>query len=213
MKTNTSKRLRVRVAVFVAVALLALAADRASKLWALGALGDGRTVVAVPHLLSLTLVRNPGASLGLGSSVTWLISCLALAACVAMALLALRAVRLWWTVALALAFSGAMGNLIDRVVYADGFLNGKVVDFLNYGWSVGNVADIILFVAAVMVVALIFAQVPLGRRDLEDASGSAGGRCGDNGDSGDADDADAADTTETDADADVAIGQDGKAAR
>ena len=44
---------------------------------------------------------------------------------------------------------GALGNLIDRVMYADGFLDGKVVDFLNYGWSVGNVADIYLVVAGV----------------------------------------------------------------
>ena len=40
-------------------------------------------------------------------------------------------------------------------MYADGFLDGKVVDFLNYGWSVGNVADIYLVVAGVVLVILI----------------------------------------------------------
>ncbi|WEV72836.1 signal peptidase II [Bifidobacterium sp. ESL0790] len=170
MKANDAKRLRVRVAVFLAVALLALLVDRVTKIWAAHALGDGRTIVVIPRLLSLTLVHNPGASLGLGSSVTWLISCVAFVACLVMAYFALTTVSLWWTVGLGLGFAGAMGNLIDRVIYADGFVNGRVVDFLNYGWSVGNVADIILMVAAAIIIVLILAQVPFSRHDVEDGS-------------------------------------------
>ena len=66
-----------------------------------------------------------------------------------------------WTVALALAFSGAVGNLIDRVIHAEGLLDGKVVDFLDYGWSVGNVADVYLVVAGIGIALLIIANVPL----------------------------------------------------
>ena len=65
-----------------------------------------------------------------------------------------------WTVLFAFAFAGAFGNLIDRVIYAEGFLNGKVVDFIDYGWSVGNVADIFLTVAGVAIVAMILVNVP-----------------------------------------------------
>ena len=57
-------------------------------------------------------------------------------------------------------------NLIDRVVYADGFLNGKVVDFINYGWSVGNVADILLVGAGIAVVVLLVLGVPFSESDL-----------------------------------------------
>ncbi len=71
-----------------------------------------------------------------------------------------------WTVVFALAFAGALGNLIDRVMYAEGFLNGKVVDFLNYGWSVGNVADIFLMVAGVAAVVLLFVGEPFSQKDL-----------------------------------------------
>ena len=102
-------------------------------MWALSALADGRTIRVIPGLLSLTLVRNPGASLGMGSGMTWLISLLAMAACVALVVLAVRTISMKWTVLFAFAFAGAFGNLIDRVIYAEGFLNGKVVDFLNYG--------------------------------------------------------------------------------
>ena len=155
------ERLRARVAVFVSIAVVALAVDRISKLWALSALSGARSIQIIPGLLSFTLVRNPGASLGVGSSVTWLITVLAAVVSVALAVFAIRTTSMVWTVALSLAFSGAVGNLIDRVWYAEGFLNGKVIDFLNYGWSVGNVADIILVAAGVFIALLIIIGVPL----------------------------------------------------
>ncbi|WEV53420.1 signal peptidase II [Bifidobacterium sp. ESL0704] len=173
MKKVSPQRPRNRVAVFAIVALLALLADRLTKLWAQVALADGRTVVIIPRVLCLTLLRNPGASLGMGSSVTWLISCLAFVACVVLAYLSLTRTSLWWTAALTLAFAGAFGNLIDRVVFAHGFLNGSVVDFLNYGWSVGNVADIELAIAAVLIVLLLLANVPFGDQESDDGQDAA----------------------------------------
>ena len=163
-------RPRTRVAVFACVAVVALGIDQVTKLWAQTALSDGRTVPVIPPFLSLTLVHNPGASLGLGSSMTWVISLLAVAASIALIVLALRTSSMRWTLALALAFAGAFGNLIDRVAYADGFLNGKVVDFLNYGWSVGNVADIWLMLAGIGIVILIMMGTPFeGMADVVDA--------------------------------------------
>ena len=86
----------------------------------------------------------------------------------ALAVLAIRTISMKWTVVFALAFAGALGNLIDRVMYAEGFLNGKVVDFLNYGWSVGNVADIFLMVAGVAAVVLLFVGEPFSQKDLDE---------------------------------------------
>ena len=161
-------RLRIRVAVFACVALAALALDQSTKAWAQNNLADGHTIPVIPKLLSLTLIHNPGASLGLGSSRTWLISLLAAAACIMLVVLAIRTDSMRWTVAFALAFAGAAGNLYDRIAYADGFLNGKVVDFLNYGWSIGNVADIVLMVAGVFIVVLILRGVPFGKHALNE---------------------------------------------
>ena len=168
---NDQRRLRDRVAVFACIAIAAIAIDQLTKMWALSALADGRTIRVIPGLLSLTLVRNPGASLGMGSGMTWLISLLAMAACVALVVLAVRTISMKWTVLFAFAFAGAFGNLIDRVIYAEGFLNGKVVDFLNYGWSIGNVADIFLMLAGVAAVLLLFLGEPFSQKDLDEANG------------------------------------------
>lgn len=166
--TNDQRRLRTRVAVFACIAVVALVLDQISKAWAQSALADGQTVRVIPGILSFTLVHNPGASLGMGSNMTWLISLLAIVACVALAVLAIRTISMKWTVVFALAFAGALGNLIDRVMYAEGFLNGKVVDFLNYGWSVGNVADIFLMVAGVAAVALLLVGEPFSQKELDE---------------------------------------------
>ena len=153
------RRLRGRVAVFVALAAVSIALDQLTKALALARLGNGIRVALPGPLRGLRLVRNPGASLGLGSGSTWVISLIALAACLLIIVLALRTTSMVWTVVLSMAFSGAAGNLIDRVSYASGFLDGAVVDFLDYGWSVGNVADIYLTLAGVAVVVLIFCNV------------------------------------------------------
>lgn len=135
-------------------------------------MGDGRSYRVIDGVLSFTLVRNPGASLGLGSGFTWVISVLAMAACVVIVVLGLRTTSKAWAAALGCAFAGALGNLVDRVSYADGFLNGKVVDFINYGWSVGNVADIFLTIAGVGIVVMILLNVPFA--DVVDAGDGAG---------------------------------------
>lgn len=173
--TRQQGRLRLRVAVFACIAAVALALDQATKIWAQSALVAGRSIPVVPGLLSFTLVRNPGMSLGMLSSATWLISVLAIVASVALAVLALRTSSLRWTAVFSFAFAGAFGNLIDRVANADGFLNGAVVDFLDYGWSVGNVADIFLVGAGIAAVVLIAINEPFGPEatDVEGA-GAAG---------------------------------------
>lgn len=167
-----ARRPRLCVAVFVCVAAVALLLDQITKLWALSALRDGRSYRVIDGVLSFTLVRNPGASLGLGSGFTWVISVLAMAACVVIVVLGLRTTSKAWAAALGCAFAGALGNLVDRVSYADGFLNGKVVDFINYGWSVGNVADIFLTIAGVGIVVMILLNVPFA--DVMDAGDGAG---------------------------------------
>ena len=102
---NQQGRLRTRVAVFACVSAVALIADQLTKAWAMAALSDGQSIRVIPGLLSLTLVRNPGASLGMGSGATWVISLLAIVACVALVVLGIRTISTKWTVALSFALS------------------------------------------------------------------------------------------------------------
>ena len=168
------KRLRTRAAVFALVVIVGLVVDRLSKLWALSALQYGKQIVCIPNSLMLSLVRNGGASFGLGSGLTSFISIVAILACVAMLAAVRRTKSLQWTIVLSLAFSGAFGNLIDRAIYAEHFLDGKVVDFINYGWSVGNVADIILAVAGIWFVGLILFETPFKPGESDDESADEG---------------------------------------
>lgn len=154
------KRLRIRAAVFALVVIIGLVIDRVTKLWAFHGLASGKHIQLIHNVLSLSLVRNPGASFGLGSSATCGISILAIVACIAMLVAIRRTSSLQWTLALSFAFAGAFGNLIDRAMYAEHFLDGKVIDFINYGWSVGNVADIILAIAGVWFVILVIFEFP-----------------------------------------------------
>jgi signal peptidase II len=56
-------------------------------------------------------------------------------------------------VALSLVLGGAIGNLIDRVFRAPGFLHGAVIDFVDIGrWPTFNVADSAITIGAVLVV-------------------------------------------------------------
>lgn len=164
------KRLRTRVAVFALIVIVGLVVDRLSKLWALSALQYGKQIVCIPNSLMLSLVRNGGASFGLGSGLTSFISIVAILACVAMLAAVRRTKSLQWTIVLSLAFSGAFGNLIDRAIYSEHFLDGKVVDFINYGWSVGNVADIILAIAGIWFVGLILFETPFKPGESDDES-------------------------------------------
>ncbi|WP_300765761.1 signal peptidase II [uncultured Bifidobacterium sp.] len=179
MSHNLPRRPRVRAAVFACLSIVLLAVDQSTKIWAQQALAGGESIRIMPGL-SLTLVRNPGATLGLGSSRTWLISLVAILACVGIVVLATRTDSLVWTIALAMGFAGALGNLIDRIVHATGFMDGKVVDFLDYGWSVGNVADIALMGAGVLIVIMVVSGVPFTVSADADA-GRGGGQGEDQG--------------------------------
>lgn len=161
-----------RVAAFLLVLALCVIADRVTKLAALRYLADGRRVSVLGGVLGLKLLFNPGASLGMGSGATPAIAVLAFAACVLLCVAAWRTTSMAWTVALSLCCAGALGNLIDRVYYATGVLDGKVVDFIDYGWSIGNVADVELFIAAVVVVILVVRDVPFGAHKGDDAEDS-----------------------------------------
>ena len=133
----------------------------------------GRTVVLIPGWLQLHYITNDGMALSLLSGKRWFFVVIALVYLVFIVwAIAKKHIRkkteLWLIAAIT---GGAIGNLIDRVIYAEGFLNGKVVDFLNYGWSIGNVADIFLMLAGVAAVLLLFLGEPFSQKDLDEANG------------------------------------------
>ncbi len=132
------------------VGLLAVAADQATKWWALARLELGEQVPLLGRHFSLQLVWNQGAAFSFGTGATWVFTILAALVVVAIVVVLPRVRHTSTALALGLLAGGALGNLIDRLVQPPSFGSGHVVDFLNYnGWFVGNVADICIVVAAV----------------------------------------------------------------
>ncbi len=139
--------------LWVAVAVLLL--DQATKLIALAKLVLHESVALAPFL-NLTLVYNKGAAFGFLSSASgWqnlFFIGVALVACVVILYLLRRLGdndRLL-AVALMLVLGGAIGNLLDRLLY------GHVVDFVDvyyrgWHWPAFNVADSAITVGAILI--------------------------------------------------------------
>lgn len=105
------------------------------------------SIPIIEGFFSLTYVRNTGAAFGIfaGSAEIFRRPFLILVSVVAIGFIVVMLKRLrdsekWLVTALAFILGGAIGNLIDRVVY------GEVIDFLDcfwgsYHWPAFNVAD------------------------------------------------------------------------
>ena len=177
------------------IAALLILVDQLTKLWAVEALSGHARIPIIGDLLGLILVRNPGAAFSFATGQTWIFSIVALVVVVVVVRASRRLGSRAWTIALGLVLGGAVGNLIDRLVRAPGFLRGHVVDFIDYGGQfVGNVADIAIVGAAGVIMVLSILGINLdGTRAGKDgdrtdgtggpdgAAGSAGSADGDGG--------------------------------
>lgn len=132
-----------RIRTLAVVATLVVALDLATKLAVVANL-EGRTPIElVGGLLTLRVIRNPGAAFGLGVGATVVFSLVAIVVAGTIIRLAPRLRSLSWAVALGLILGGALGNLVDRIFRAPGPLLGHVVDFLDVAYFpwIFNLAD------------------------------------------------------------------------
>ncbi|KAA1378691.1 signal peptidase II [Aeromicrobium fastidiosum] len=143
---------RTHVRLFAAVALVALVLDQVTKVLAVEKLQGRDSIELIPGLLSLSFLRNPGAALSTGAGFTLVLSLIAIAVCIGVIRIAPRLRDRGWAVGLGLLLAGALGNLMDRIFREPSPLKGHVVDFIDYGVFVGNVADIALTLAALIIV-------------------------------------------------------------
>jgi len=160
-------RRRALLITLFSIAGVVLVLDQVSKAWALDALADGERRQVVGDLLGLQLVFNPGAALSIATGMTWVLTLVATVVIVVVVRASRRIGSRAWAIALGLLLGGALGNLVDRWIREPGPARGHVVDFIAYAhWFVGNVADIAIVVAAVMVVILAATGVHIdGTRD------------------------------------------------
>lgn len=142
--------------VFVLVGVGGLLLDQFTKLLAVRYLDPQEPPVLLGGLVTLRLIRNPGAAFSLGENFTIVFALLAVAVLTFLLVrLAPRIDHPGWAVALGLLTAGVAGNLMDRIFRQPSFLHGHVVDFIQLPrFAIFNVADMCITSAAVLIMFL-----------------------------------------------------------
>lgn len=148
-------RARRATLLLAVVAALVLVSDQVTKVIAVARLGDN-VPVELFGPVRLVLVRNPGAAFSLATSMTWILTLVAVGVVVIIVRLGRDLVSAPWAVGLGLVLGGALGNLGDRFFRAPGPLSGHVVDFISVGWwPVFNIADSGITCGMAIIVVLV----------------------------------------------------------
>lgn len=156
------------------IGVIGLGLDQWVKALAIANLDPAQPVVLFGGLVSLRLVRNPGAAFSMGENFTVALTVIAIAALVGVLVWLLPRVRhLGWAVATGALLAGISGNLLDRLFREPGPFRGHVIDFIQVPYfAVFNIADIFITLAAILVVWLsMISQVsPSGVRERRERS-------------------------------------------
>ena len=144
MKLTAPRRLHWLLLISAVIIFL----DRLTKTWVTLRIPMGGAIPVIPRVLRITHWTNDGAAFSLfadtasPNAVRWGLICFSLLAALMVLFLMVRLGDCFTlvSVALALIFAGALGNVHDRIAY------GSVVDFIevhifSYHWPDFNIAD------------------------------------------------------------------------
>jgi signal peptidase II len=159
----TAKKIQVRIpmksryTLFAVLTIAGLMIDQATKIYIDRSMQLHDSIPVVMNYFNITYVRNPGAAFSFLSQASWRLPffigvSLVASVAILVAFCKLRDDQKLGQASLAMIFSGAVGNLIDRIRL------GEVIDFLDvhwyrHHWPAFNVADS-LICAGVFVLAL-----------------------------------------------------------
>jgi signal peptidase II len=145
MTHSATRRLWLLIAFIVA-------ADQATKHWALNRLSNGRTIDLVGSL-RFNLAFNKGMAFSQATGAGPIIGALAFVVIIVIVLWLRRNAQGLAGVAAGLIVGGATGNLIDRLLRGDAWLRGAVVDFIDLQWwPIFNIADAAISTGAVLMI-------------------------------------------------------------
>ncbi|MDP3983850.1 MAG: signal peptidase II [Acidimicrobiia bacterium] len=144
--------LKTRVFAPYLLAAAVVGLDLLSKRWAATQFADGPRQL-ISGILTLQFVENPGAAFGLLENAGPFLGVAAVVA-VGYVSAALARPRPGHEVAaLGLIMAGAVGNLIDRIARGTGFLDGKVIDWIDLKpIPTFNMADSAITVAVAILI-------------------------------------------------------------
>jgi signal peptidase II len=147
--------MRPRYTLFAILTVVGLLLDQATKLYIDRSMKLFDSIPVVTNFFHITYVRNRGAAFSFLSNVSWRLPFfigISLVASIAIlvAFHKLRDDQKLAQVSLAMIFSGAVGNLMDRVRL------GEVIDFLDahwyrHHWPAFNLADSLICVGVFLL--------------------------------------------------------------
>ncbi len=130
--------------------------DQITKQWVASTF-DYRETLSVLPIFNITYVHNPGAAFSFladqGGWQRWFFTAIAAIASIVFVIWMAKTPKQQHllSIAFALILSGALGNLIDRVLF------GYVIDFLDFHWqgshfAAFNIADSVIFIGAALMI-------------------------------------------------------------
>ncbi len=158
MRKNYISTSHDKINLAITTVLLLIIFDRLTKLFFLHAIAPGQSIPVIKNVFHFTLVFNTGIAFGLFKDKGWLF--IAVSAIVSIFIVIYiylgrndPKIRLIDILALSLILGGALGNLIDRLLF------GHVIDFIDFRiWPVFNIADSAITVGAFI---LLIRCIPL----------------------------------------------------
>jgi signal peptidase II len=149
--------------VWLWLAVLAVVLDQITKVAAENMLTYAQPVYILP-VLDFTLLYNPGAAFSFLADQAgwqrWFFTIISAGVSVMLLVWLAKLPRgsVWLPVALTLILGGAVGNLIDRVLY------GHVVDFISVHWNSSyfpafNIADSAITLGAIMMALDVIREI------------------------------------------------------
>lgn len=154
---NTTGRTGVQ---FLWLSLVLIVLDQISKQWVMHSFELYESIALMPNL-NFTYVHNYGAAFSFlsdsGGWQRWFFTAIALAVSAVLVIwLRRNPANLWrQNLAFALILAGAIGNVIDRIVF------GYVIDFVDvyagdWHWPAFNVADMAITIGAILMLLEAF---------------------------------------------------------
>jgi len=151
-----------RWVIFSMISVVGLLADQATKLYVDKVMSLYQTIPVIDGLFNIFYIRNKGAAFSFLSDASWRIPffvTISLVASIAIiiGIYKLREDQKLAQVSMAMIFTGAVGNLIDRVRM------GEVIDFLDvywktHHWPAFNVADSLICVGVALLALDMFRE-------------------------------------------------------
>ncbi len=138
----------------IIIIILAILADQLTKFLIVPMFTvPGDTIEVIPGIFNLTYVQNLGASFGMLQGFKWffiVVTVIVIGAATWIMIKYRKKHSRFLKVGIALAYAGALGNLIDRIAfgYVRDFFDFRMFDFWKW---IFNVADACLVVGSIML--------------------------------------------------------------